>query len=275
VTALEKAAREAGVDIRTAAEVDKITLDANKKVNGVKLAGGETIQARTVTSSCTPRTTFYDFLQPNQISYELDHAIKYYRSRGTTAKVNLALSGPVNFNGASGIEFARTGNSFDEMEKAFDTVKYRKFSDEPVLDIQVATAQNSSLAPQGHSVVSVLVHFASYPLDEGWSPATKDRLLGNVIKTLGHYVPGIGSAIVGSEILTPVDLESRYGLTTGHIYHGEPAIDQIIARPIPSCARYGTPIAGLYLCGSGSHPGGGITCMPGSLGAKMLLSEIG
>lgn len=273
IAALEKAAREAGVEIRTGAGVDKITLDANRKVTGVRLSTGEAFTAARVTSSCTPRVTFYDLLLPNQISYELEHAIKHYRSRGTTAKVNLALRGPVNINGAAGVEFARTGNTFDEMEKAFDPVKYRKFSEEPVLDIHVPTLQDASLAPAGHAVMSVVVHFAPYTFDESWSAATKDRLYNNVLKTLERYVPGIGGMVVGSEVLSPVDLEDRYGLTTGHIYHGEPAVDQIIARPIPSCARYATPIPGLYLCGSGSHPGGGITCMPGYLGAKMILSE--
>lgn len=275
VTALEKAAREAGVEIRTGTEVDKITLDSNRKVTGVKLAGGELIMAGTVASSSTPKITFYDLLLPNQINYDLDHSIKYYRSRGTTAKVNLALNKTVTFNGLSGVEFARTGNSFDEMEKAFDTVKYRKFSDEPVLDIHVPSMQDTSLAPAGHSVLSLVVHFASYTLDEGWSETTKSRLLKNVINTLAQYVPDIQSMIVGSEMLSPVDLENRYSLTGGHIYHGEPAVDQIITRPIPSCARYGTPIEGLYLCGSGSHPGGGVTAMPGYLGAKMILSDIG
>ncbi len=275
VNALEKAAREAGVEIRTGAEVDKITLGTNREVSGVKLANGETIAANTVASTVTPKITFYDLLLPTQISYDLEQSIKHYRSRGTTAKVNLAINGPVSFNGVAGVEFVRTGNSFDEMEKAFDPVKYRRFSDEPVLDIHVPTLQDATLAPAGHSVLSVVVHFAPYLLDEGWSPATKDRLLNNVLKTLEQYTPGIRGMIQGSEVLSPVDLESRYSLTTGHIYHGEPAVDQILARPIPSCARNGTPIGGLYLCGSGSHPGGGITGMPGLLGARMMLSEIG
>jgi phytoene dehydrogenase-like protein len=273
ISALENAAKDAGVEIRTNAEIDKITLDANRKVSGVKLVNGEEISAPIVTSSCTPYVTFYELLMPNHISYSLEHAIKHYRSRGTTAKVNLAVNKLVNFNGTSGVEFAKTGNSFDEMERAFDSVKYRKFSDEPVLDIHIPSVENSSLAPAGHSVVSIVVHFAPHHFDEGWSEKTKDGLLKNVIKTLARYVPDIASSIVASEVLSPVDLESRYSLTNGHIFHGEHAVDQLITRPIPSCARYATPIDGLYLCGSGSHPGGGITCMPGYLGAKMILEK--
>ncbi|MDH4057342.1 MAG: NAD(P)/FAD-dependent oxidoreductase [Cyclobacteriaceae bacterium] len=273
VSALEKAAKDAGVEIKTDAEVDKITLDQNRKVTGVKLTSGEEIIASLVASSSTPHVTFYELLMPNQISYTLEHGIKHYRSRGTTAKVNLAVNKSVTFNGVSGVEFARTGNSFDEMERAFDPVKYRRFSDEPILDIHVPSMENSSLAPSGHSVISIVVHFAPHQFDEGWSAETRDKLLGNVMKTLEQYTPDIKSSIVGSEVLSPVDLEERYSLTNGHIFHGEHAIDQLITRPIPSCALYATPIDGLYLCGSGSHPGGGITCMPGYLGAKMILKN--
>lgn len=275
VSALEKAARDAGVEIRTDAEIDKITLDENRTVSGVRLVNGEKIMAPRVASSCTPHVTFYELLMPNHISYSLEYGIKNYRTRGTTAKVNLALNKSVNFNGVSGVEFARTGNSFDEMERAFDSVKYRQFSEEPILDIHIPSVQNSSLAPSGHAVVSVVVHFAPHHFDEGWSEKTKDKLLKNVVKTLAQYVPDISSSMVGSEVLSPVDLEERYSLTNGHIFHGEHAVDQLITRPIPSCARYATPISGLYLCGSGSHPGGGITCMPGYLGAKMILADIG
>jgi len=273
VTALEKAAREAGVDIRTTAPVDKITLDETRKVSGVKLVGGEEIRASLVASSCTPRVTFYELLMPNHISYALEHGIKHYRSRGTTAKVNLALNKSVNFNGVEASDFIRTGNSFDEMERAFDPVKYRRFSDEPILDIHIPSLENTSLAPAGHSAMSVLVHFAPHHFDEGWSDTTKDKLSNTVIKTLTTYAPEIAGAIAGSEVLSPADLEERYSLTNGHIFHGEHAVDQLITRPIPSCARYATPIPGLYLCGSGSHPGGGITCMPGYLGAKMILEN--
>lgn len=273
VEALEKAAKEAGVDIRTDADVDKISLDENRNVSGVKLANGEEILAPIVTCSCTPRETFYELLLPNQIDYSLEHAIQHYRARGTTAKVNLAIDNKIILNDAGSVEFARTGNSFDEMERAFDSVKYRRFSDEPILDIHIPSVTDSSLAPSGHAVVSILVHFAPHHFDEGWSDKTKNKLLYITIKTLEHYAPNVSSSVVGSEVLSPVDLEERYSLTNGHIFHGEHAVDQLITRPIPSCARYTTPISGLYLCGSGSHPGGGITCMPGYLGAKMILKN--
>ncbi len=271
VAALELAAKNVGVDIRTETEVDKILLDDERFVSGVVLTNGEKFSAPIVASSATPRQTFYDLLKPNQIDYALEHGIQHFRSRGTTAKVNLAINKAISLNDNSSVEFARTGNSFDEMERAFDSVKYRQFSKEPVLDIHVPTLNDTSLAPSGHTVVSILVHFAPHHFDEGWSDATKDKLLNNVIRTLEQYSPDISSAIKGSEVLSPKDLEDKFNLTNGHIFHGEHAVDQLITRPIPSCARYETPVKGLYLCGSGSHPGGGITCMPGYLAANRIL----
>lgn len=271
ITALEKAAVDAGVEIRTNAGVDKITLDENGKVSGVQLKNGEVLQASAVASSCTPRVTFYELLLPYQLDHALEQGIAHYRSRGTTAKVHLAVNKVPQFKGANGpVVFARTGNSFDEMERAFDAVKYREFSETPVLDLHIPSSEDPSLAPAGHAVVSVLVHFAPYHFDAGWSEETKEALLKRVIHTLEHYAPGMKDSIVGSEILSPADLETRYGLSHGHIFHGEQAVDQLVTRPIPSCGRYKTPVEGLYLCGSGSHPGGGITCMPGYLAASVL-----
>ena len=273
ITAIEGAAKATGVDIQTNAKVECIVLNKDGKVAGIKLSDGEEIQCDTVAASCTPRITFFNLLKPNQIDYSLEHGIQHYRSRGTTAKVHLAVNKEIKFNGELS-EFVRTGNSFDEMERAFDHVKYREFSEEPILDIHIPTIGDPSLAPAGHHVISLLVHFAPHHFDEGWSEITKKRLYDRVMKTLQQYSPDITSAVVGSEVLSPVDLEERYGLTNGHIFHGEHAVDQLITRPIPSCSRYKTPIQGLYLCGSGSHPGGGITGMPGYLGAKMILENM-
>lgn len=273
IAALAQAAQEAGVTVKTDAEVDKILLENTESVAGVKLKNGDEFQAKCVVSSCSPSATFLDLLAPNLIAYSLAHEIELFRSRGTTAKVNLALDRAVQLNSKEAM-FYRTGNSFLEMEKSFDPSKYRQFSPEPILDIHIPTLENASLAPEGHHVLSILVHYAPYEIENGWSKETRQQLLDNVIKTLKHYSPDISSKIVGAEVLSPVDLEDRYNLPQGHIFHGEHAIDQLITRPIPVCARYKTPINGLYLCGSGSHPGGGITCMPGYLGAKMILRSL-
>ena len=271
VDALRKAAEQAGVDIRTSAEVEKILLDAEGVVRGVRLKGGEEINAMKVAASCTPKETFLNLFDDFELEYKLDYWIEKIRSRGTTAKVNLAINKVVELNGQL-VEFARTGNSFDEMEKAFDPVKYKNVTDTPFLDINIPTYTNTSLAPKGHSVISVLIHQIPYNFKPRWSVEAKKKLGEDVLNELEIYSPGLSKAVVGMEVLSPVDFEKRYNLTEGHIYHGEHFVDQLITRPIPICSKYNTPVSGLYLCGSGSHPGGGITCMPGYLGAKMILN---
>ena len=271
IDALLKCSEANGVTLMTEAAVSQIMVDHNQKVSGVKLHTGEEIVANAVASSCPPQHTFFDLFEPKDLNYSLEQNIGHYRSRGTTAKVNLAINSSIKLNDVDQIAFARTGNSFDEMEKAFDAVKYGEFSNEPILDIHIPSVNDESLAPQGHSVVSILVHFAPHALKEGWNEEQKGQLYQTVLKTLEIYSPGISQSVVGSEVLSPVDLEDRYGLTNGHIYHGEHAIDQLFTRPIPACAQYKTPFEGLFLCGSGSHPGGGITGMPGYLGAKSIL----
>jgi len=270
VDALQKAAEQAKVEIRTEAEVEKILLDAEGVVNGVRLKGGEEISTMNVAASCTPKETFLNLFDDFELEYQLDYWINKVRSRGTTAKVNLAINKAVELNGKT-VEYARTGNSFNEMEKAFDPVKYKKVTDAPFLDIHIPTSSDPSLAPDGHSVISVLVHQIPYDFEAGWSAKAKKKLGENVLKTLEIYSTGLAKAVVGMEVLSPSDFEERYTLTEGHIYHGEHFVDQLITRPIPACSNYATPVSGLYLCGSGSHPGGGITCAPGSMAAAAIL----
>ncbi len=272
INALEKAAIEAGVEIRTNAEVEKILLDTEGSVNGVRLKGDEEINAKKIAASCTPKETFLNLFDDFELEYQLDYWIGKIRSRGTTAKVNLAINKVVELNNQS-IEFARTGNSFDEMEKAFDPVKYKKVTGSPFLDIHIPTNINPSLAPAGHSVVSILVHQIPYYFEAGWTSTAKKKLGEDVLKELEIYSPDISKHVVGMEVLSPTDFETKYNLTEGHIYHGEHFVDQLITRPIPACSGYATPVPGLYLCGSGSHPGGGITCAPGSMAAASILKS--
>lgn len=272
IDALVKAVENEGVEIRTGAEVENILLDNEGAVSGVRLKGGEEIMATKVAASCTPKETFLNLFDDFEIEYELDYWIDKVRSRGTTAKVNLAINKVVELNGQR-IEYARTGNSLDEMEKAFDPVKYKEVTDAPFLDIHIPTHSNPSLAPEGHSVISVLVHQIPYDFNAGWTDAAKKKLGDDVLRELEVYSPGIAEAVIHMEVLSPADLEERYTLTEGHIYHGEHFVDQLITRPIPSCANYATPVEGLFLCGSGSHPGGGITCAPGSMAAAEILKS--
>ena len=272
ISSLEQAIGDAGVVVRTEADVVSIIAE-DSTVKGVRLDGGEEIMAPNILSTCSPKLTFLSLMSSSEIGNKLEHGFIHYRSRGTTAKVNLALNKEVFFGDHKEIEYGRTGNSFDEMEKAFDSSKYRQFSEDPILDIHIPTIKNPELAPNGHSVLSVLVHFAPYNLKGGWTSDAKVKLGENVLNTLEQYFHDIKNSIVALEVLTPKDLENQYGLPEGHIYHGEHAVDQILTRPHPECTQYETPIKGLYLGGSGSHPGGGLTGMPGLLAAKYLLSK--
>ncbi len=270
INALINAANQAGVEIRTNAEVAKILLGDDGEVKGVQLRDGDVISTEKVAASCTPKETFLNLFEDFQLGYTLEYWTDKIRSRGTTAKVNLAINKSVELNGQA-VEYARTGNSFDEMEKAFDPVKYQEVTDAPFLDIHIPTISNPGLAPVGHSVVSVLVHQIPYHFKAGWSAEAKEKLGQDVMNELEVYSPGLAKSVVGMEVLSPQDLEDRYTLTEGHIYHGEHFVDQLITRPVPACSGYATPVPGLYLCGSGSHPGGGITCAPGSMAAVAML----
>jgi phytoene dehydrogenase-like protein len=278
VAALAAAAQASGVDIRTGVEVTGIRV-SNGQVEGVTISDGsgessgdESLDATTVAASCDPRQTFLRLLSSRDVPAILEHRLETYRVDGVTAKVNLALDGPLRFQGRPDVdvEFARIGNTLTGMEQAFDALKYGRFSETPLLDIHVPTIENPAFAPDGHSVVSLVVHFAPHALREGWSDTTRDRLQDTVLRTLEAYAPGVRERMVAAETLTPVDIEARYGTTRGHIHHGEQALDQMIARPAPECARYVTPIGGLTLCGSGSHPGGGLTLLPGALAAGVI-----
>jgi len=272
--ALEAAARAHGVEFRTGCTVRSIALDANRAC-GVVLEGGERIEAKIVASACDPKHTLLELLPRGALSVRLEERIRNLRARGTTAQVLLALRSPLSFAARPDdlIEFARTGGSLDQLERAFDAVKYRRFSARPALEIHVPTVSRPDLAPSGGSVVSMLVHFAPYDLEGGWTAAAREQLGDTVLGILERLAPGVTATVVRREVLAPVDLETRYGLSGGHVHHGEHSIDQLLVRPAPECLRYATPIAGLYLCGSGSYPGGGLTCAPGALAAETILAS--
>lgn len=275
VAALEKAATGHGVEIRTGAAVARLVLTSEGRVEGVQLHSGEQIEAPLVAASCTPKEVFLNLLTSREIGPKLEADISHLRCRGVTANVNLALNKKIQWKAApeSPVEFARTGHHVDAMERAFDAVKYRQFSETPVLDIHVPTVSNSDLAPEGHEVVSILAQFASYDLEGGWTEAAREAFGHRVVARLAEHTEGLETSIVARQVLTPQDLEARFNLSGGHLFHAEHAIDQRVGRPVPSCAGYRTPIPGLFLCGSGSHPSGGITCAPGALAARVILSN--
>ena len=278
VAALLAAGRAAGATLRTGAEVARIRLDDRRagKVAGVALASGETIDAPVVLSSTDPKRTMLELLAPGTLPLKIEDEFLRLRSRGSAAKVHLALSGPLELAGSDGRlhETIRIGGGHvDDLERAFDAIKYRRFSDHPHLEIRVPTVADPSLAPSGHHVVSILASFAPYTLDGGWTAEARERLGDAVVAVLAQHAPDLRGRIVAREILTPADLETRFALTGGHLHHGELALDQLLVmRPSPSAARYRTAVPGLYLGGSGNHPGGGVRPTAGLLAAEAVLA---
>ena len=266
--AVDKAARAAGVEIRTGARVARIALDKGAAC-GVDLAGGERVPADLVVASCHPRTVFLDLLPPAATTFRLRERIANFRSRGTTAQVLLALDKAVELPEGAGL--ARIAGHVDDIERAFDAVKHRRFPDAAVLEVAIPSASDPALAPAGASVVSAHL-FAPYEVDGGWTDAARDKLARRVVEVLDRHLPGLRASVVGSAVLAPPDLEARYGLVGGNLHHGEHGLDQLLVRPIPECVGYRTPIGGLYLCGGGTHPGGGLTCAPGLLAAEAILA---
>ena len=271
-SALAKSAAAQGVEVRTGTPVRQVNIESGKAW-GVTLEDGEVVEAAKVVATCHPSHLFLDLIAPRFLPFEFQQNVERYRSRGTAAKIDLALSSYPEFSCRpdAKAEIIRTGETLDDLERAFDPVKYRRFSERPVLDVWVPTVESSALAPDGHHVFSIAVHFAPYELEGGWSEASKEELYEAAVDVLAAYVPGLRQAVVGRRILSPADLEERYGVSGGHLHHGEHSTDQLLARPTPECVRYRTPFPGLFICGSGSHPGGGITCAPGGLAARSIV----
>jgi phytoene dehydrogenase-like protein len=277
--AMADAAREAGAEIRVDSDVKRVVTN-NGRVSGVLFEDGREIAATSVISNADPKRTLLDLVDPIDLDPAFLARIRNYRCRGTVAKVNLALSSLPAFTGISSHAALHgrlhIGPSLDYLERAFDASKYGEISKQPYLDIAIPTLVDRSLAPAGKHVLSVSVQFAPYNLAPGrdWESG-RSELLGNVMQTLKGHAPGIDALVEHQHVVTPLDLERVYGLTGGHIYHGEPSLDQLFTmRPILGWARYDTPIPGLFLCGSGTHPGGGVTGGPGQNAARQILKAL-
>jgi phytoene dehydrogenase-like protein len=259
---LTAAASRFGVTIRTGAQVTRLEVKDDRAV-GVALDGGEFIEARSVISGVDPKRTFLKLCDADYLPPEFLWRMKHYRSRGTLAKVNLALSALPSFTGATREMLAgrvRLAPDLDYLERAFDHAKYGRFSSDPWIEFTIPSLDDPSLAPAGAHVLSAYVQFAPYTLRDGGWDASREALGDAAIKTLSQYAPGLASLIVERQVLTPLDLERGWGLTGGHIFHGELSLDQFFTmRPLLGFGQYRTPIKGLFLCGSGAHPGTGLT----------------
>ena len=259
---LTAAASRFGVTIRTNARVTRIEVKDDRAV-GVVLEGGEFVEARAVVSGVDPKRTFLTLCDADHLPPEFLWRIKHYRSRGTLAKVNLALSALPSFTGASREMLAgrvRLAPDLDYLERAFDHAKYGRFSTEPWIEFTIPSLDDPTLAPGGAHVLSAYAQFAPYTLRDGDWDTSREALGETVIRTLSQYAPGIAPLIVARQVITPLDLERGWGLTGGHIFHGELSLDQFFTmRPLLGFGQYRTPIDGLFLCGSGAHPGTGLT----------------
>jgi len=270
--ALIRRARELGVDVKCGNAVTRILVE-NQSVKGVELENGAIIEAPIVSASTNPKSVLLDMLPVEALTHTTEHRISNFRSNGTAAHLLLAVDGEVTFDAASAEQkpaHVRIAPTLDHVEKAFDAIKYDKFSAEPVLDITIPTIDNPTLAPAGKSVVSVLIGYAPYHLGGGWTDDAKRELTMKVVDTISRFSPEFEQKIIAAKLSTPVDLENDYGLTGGHLHHGEPGLDQILVRPIPECFDHETPVQGLILCGSGTHPGGTVSCVAGALATRAI-----
>jgi len=274
--ALLSAAEAAGVEVRTAAPVERLVVDS-QGVQAVRLTSGEELPAHLVIASCDPKQTLLDFVDPRYLDVRTVHDLGNFRCRGTTAVLHLAVQGSVEVASRPGepIEHLRLGgDTLDDIERAFDAAKYGQRSARPHLEVHIPTVAQPELAPEGSHVVTALVSCAPYALDGGWNPAVREALIADCVRLLNEHIPGLRERLVSGELLAPPDLENEYALPGGHLHHGEHAPDQLLfLRPTQHLARYATPIGGLYLGSSGSHPGGGITGMPGHLAARTALDN--
>jgi len=276
---MSAAAQQAGAEIRTGADVIEVQIQGGV-ARGVVLSSGEEITARAVISNADPKRTFLKLTDPSLLSPTFTKRLLNYRMNGTVAKLNLALSGLPIFKSVNGNVEALTGriqigHEIDYLERAFDESKYGNFSRAPYLEITIPSLMDPSLAPEGKHVMSVYAQYAPYKLRNGTWDDRRTALGDTVVKTLAQYASDLPEKIVSHQIITPQDLEDNYGLTGGHIFHGELALDQVFTmRPMLDWARYRTPIQGLYLCGSGTHPGTGLTGGSGANAAREIVKDL-
>jgi phytoene dehydrogenase-like protein len=277
-TAMASAARAAGAEIRPDSSVARVDIIGGRAV-GVTLESGEQLRAKAVVSNADPRRTLLQLVDPIELSPSFLERIRSYRSIGRVAKINLALSGLPQFTGADGRALAgriQIGPTTDYLERAFDASKYGSFSPRPYLDVAIPSLTDPSLAPSGAHVMSIAVSFAPFRLRDGDWAAAGPALADAVINALGEHAPGVDKLILQRQVITPADLESKFGLTGGHIFHGELALDQLFTmRPLLGWARYRTPIDGLYLCGAGTHPGYGVSGLSGLNASREVIRDLG
>ena len=279
--AMTSAAKAAGAEIRSNVEVIEVRVK-DGVAGSVVLSTGEEISAKAVVSNADPKRTLLRLVDPTHLSPDFVQKLQHYRMPGTVAKINLALSALPNFtalqsadNGNALSGRIHIGHEIDYLERAFDESKYGKFSRQPYLEIAIPSVSDPSLALDGQHVMSIYMQYAPYKLKGGDWESQRSALGETVVKTVTQYAPNLPELILSHQIITPQDLEDTYGLTGGHIFHGELALDQFFTmRPLLDWGRYRTPIQNLYLCGNGTHPGAGLTGGSGANAAREILKHL-
>ena len=276
--AIAAAAREAGAEIRTEAPIAKIIVQ-NGEATGVALENGAEFRAKVVSSSVDPRLTFIKMVGPENLPGDFVDDIHRYKFRGSSGKVNLALDGLPDFTCLPGAGPHLRGAisispTIEYMERAYDDAKYGRFSRRPYIDIVIPSLTDPSVAPPGKHVMSCFVQYAPYHLKEGTWDEQREEFGDTVINTLADFAPNLHDIILHRQVLTPLDIERRFGLSEGNIFQGELTLEQLFfLRPVPGWAQYRTPIRNLYMCGSATHPGGGIMGASGLNAARKILSD--
>ncbi|MGA3157738.1 MAG: NAD(P)/FAD-dependent oxidoreductase [Steroidobacteraceae bacterium] len=272
--ALARAAVAAGAEIRTGAEVARI-LVSEDQASGVELVSGEQFSAPIVVSNADPKSTFLKLLGTQHLDTGFVRRVHHLRSQGLAAKLHLALRGLPSFHGASAAALRGRlllSPSLQHLERAFNSTKYGEYSSAPVMEITLPSLNDPGLAPSGSHVLSAIVQYLPHTLKSGWS-AAREQCIASLVAALAEYAPDLPALIQSAELLTPADLEQQFRMHGGHWHHGELSFDQFyMVRPVPGAAQYATPVAGLFLCGAGSHPGGGVMGHAGRNAARSILA---
>jgi len=276
--AIASAARGFGAEIRTSTAVSRMLIRSGR-CEGVVLENGDEIAAKLVVSGADPRRTFMQLVGREHLPVEFGAAIERFRFRGASAKVNLALAELPDFTCLPGAGPHLRGAisispSVEYLERAYDDAKYGEVSRRPYMDIVIPSMIDPAMAPPGKHVMSIFVQYAPYGVKGGWSDARREALGDTVIDTLAEFAPNIRRAILHRQVITPADIERVIGLSEGNIFQGELSLQQMFfLRPVPAWAKYRTPVRGLFQCGAGTHPGGGVMGASGRLAARAILRE--
>ena len=273
---LAHVARDAGVTIRTGMLVKRIIVE-NGRVTGVATESGERFDSLTVVSNADPKRTMMTLVGARHMETGFTRRIHHMRARGNTAKLHLALDGLPDIPGMDKKEYGERiviAPTEDYVERAFNPAKYGESSPDPVLEITFPSFRDETLAPTGKHVLSAVVQYAPYERKGGWTDEARAEFESAAIRVLEKYMPDIAQRITASELLTPVDIEREFHITGGHWHHGELALDQFLfTRPVCGASQYRMPVDGLYLCGAGAHPGGGVSGAAGRNAARAILSR--